>query len=96
MLFCKITNNTKDWISLNWVRGGIFIPKDSSAVLDYDPISLMDRSSNIYAGAQDIIKRGLVTIGYFAKAPAVMLDSIEGNTTKEKPVKKTVKKSAKK
>jgi hypothetical protein len=77
MILCKITNNTNDGIALNWVRGGISIPKGSAAVLDYDPFTLMDRNSNVYHNALEIVDSGLVSIGYFVQAPAVALESID-------------------
>ena len=77
MILCKITNNTNEGIALNWVRGGISIPKGSAAVLDYDPFTLMDRNSNVYHNALEIVDSGLVSIGYFVQAPAIALESID-------------------
>lgn len=77
MIFCKITNNTGSGITLNWVRGGISIPKNASAILDYDPFSLMDRNGSVYKNALDLVDAKLISIGYCAKHPAVMLDSIQ-------------------
>lgn len=77
MIKCKITNNTGNGLSLNWVRGGISIPKDSAAVLSYDPFSIMDPNSSIYHGALEAIRRGVVSVAYWAEPPATMIDSLE-------------------
>lgn len=74
MIHCKITNNTAGGITLNWVRGGISIPKDSAAILDYDPFSIMDRNSNVYHGAMATVHNGIVSIGYFVDYPAEMIE----------------------
>lgn len=76
MIKCKITNNTQGGLSLNWVRGGISIPKNSSAVLSYDPFSIMDRNSNVYHGAMETVRNGVVSIAYFAEPPATMIADI--------------------
>lgn len=83
MILCKITNNTNDGIALNWVKGGISIPKGAAAVLDYDPFTLMDRNSNVYHSALDVVDAGLVSIGYFVQKPAVSLESIDAPIRKD-------------
>lgn len=80
MIFCKISNNTESGIALNWVRGGISIPRGSAAILDYDPFSIMDRNSSIYHNAMEVIKAGLVSIGYYVEKPAVVLESLDAPT----------------
>lgn len=83
MILCKITNNTNDGITLNWVRGGISIPKGSAAVLDYDPFTLMDRNSNLYHNALKVVDSGMISIGYLVQKPAVILDSIDAPVKKD-------------
>ena len=80
MLHCKIINKTKSDISLNWIRGGISIPKDCAAVLDYDPFSLMDRHSNVFFNAMADIESGAVEVEYSASAPFKIVDSIKERT----------------
>jgi len=77
MIKCKITNKTNSGIALNWIAGSISIPKDSAAVLDYDPFTLMDRRSSVYFNAMADIQRGIVTVEYCCEAPAKMIESID-------------------
>ena len=77
MLHCKIINKTESGISLNWIRGGISIPKGCAAVLDYDPFSLMDRHSNVFFNAMADIESGAIEVEYSATAPFKMVGSIE-------------------
>lgn len=85
MILCKITNNTGSDIALNWIRGGISIPKDSAAVLDYDPFTLMDRHSNVYHNAMLQVEEGIVSIGYLVQKPAVVLETIQSPVEQASP-----------
>ena len=87
MILCKITNNTGSDIALNWIRGGISIPKDSAAVLDYDPFTLMDRHSNVYHNAMLQVENGVVSIGYLVQKPAVVLETIQSPIEQASPEK---------
>ena len=77
MIKCKIINLSGRDIALDWIRGGISIPADSAAILEYDPFTLMDHNSSIYMGALGLIKAGVVAIEYCAVAPATMAASFE-------------------